>query len=140
MRWNREVWMAPQGSHIHASSTGLRYRTLALLDHVVMTGLDEAQVRRAVGALLKHIKSSAAGKPSLLDDEGEVVLAQLSLHKIPGNVKAKPISIAIPHPLRRREDCDMCLFVKDNAKAWVKEMLENEPVEGLTKVRSREVR
>ena len=75
------------------------------------------------------------GKSSLIEEEGEVVLAQISLHKIPGNVSAKPIPIAIPHPLRQQEDCDMCLIVKDNAKAWIKEMVENEPVEGLTKVR-----
>lgn len=99
-----------------------------------MTNLDEAQVRRAARALLKHIKSSAVEKPSLIEDEGEVVLAQVSLHKIPGNVTAKPTPIAIPHPLRQREDCDMCLIVKDNAKAWIKEMQQKEPVEGLTKV------
>lgn len=70
----------------------------------------------------------------MIEEDGEVVLAQISLHKIPGNVSAKPIPIAIPHPLRQREGCDMCLIVKDNAKAWVKEMMENEPLEGLTKV------
>lgn len=96
--------------------------------------MDEAQVRRAASALLKHIKNSSVGKPSLMGDEGEVVLAQISLHKIPGNVTAKPIPIAIPHPLRQRDDCDMCLIVKDNAKTWIKEMVEEEPVEGLTKV------
>lgn len=97
--------------------------------------LDDAQVRRAAEALLKHVKSAGGGNPSLLEDDGEVILAQISLHKIPYNVTAKPIPIAIPHPLRRRDDCDMCLFVKDNAKAWIKEMVEKEPVEGLTKVR-----
>ena len=96
--------------------------------------LEQDQVRRAACALLKHIESSSSGKPGLIEDEGEVVLAQISLHKIPGNVSAKPIPIAIPHPLRQREDCDMCLIVKDNAKAWIKEMVETEPVEGLTKV------
>ncbi|CAM9818199.1 unnamed protein product, partial [Hapterophycus canaliculatus] len=96
--------------------------------------MEEAQVRRAASALLKHIRSSTVGKTSLMEDEGEVVLAQISLHKIPGNVTAKPIPIAIPHPLRRRDDCEMCLIVKDNAKSWIKEMVEEEPVEGLTKV------
>lgn len=99
-----------------------------------MVSLDQDQVRRAASALLKHIKSSAVGKSTLIEEDGEVVLAQISLHKIPGNVSAKPTPIAIPHPLRQREDCDMCLIVKDNAKAWIKEMVENEPVEGLTKV------
>lgn len=99
-----------------------------------MTNLDEAQVRRAAGALLKHIRSSAVGKPSLIEDEGEVVLAQISLHKIPDKVTTKPIPIAIPHPLRQREDCDICLIVKDAAKVWVKELQQQEPVEGLTKV------
>ncbi|CBJ27277.1 conserved unknown protein [Ectocarpus siliculosus] len=99
-----------------------------------MVSFDEAQVRRAARALLKHVNSSAAGKQSLIEDEGEVVLAQISLHKIPGDVKAKPVPIAIPHPLRKREDCDMCLIVKDNAKVWIKEMAEKEPVEGLTKI------
>lgn len=101
-----------------------------------MAGLDESQVRRAAGALLKHVQKSTAGKPNLLEDEGEVILAQVSLHKIPGNVTAKPMRLAIPHPLRRQDDCDMCLIVKDNAKAWVKEMVEKEPVEGLSKVRT----
>lgn len=96
--------------------------------------LEQDQVRRAACALLKHVKSSTTGKPRLIEDEGEVVLAQISLHKIPSNVSAKPIPIAIPHPLRQREDCDMCLIVKDNAKTWIKEMVEAEPVEGLTKV------
>eukprot|EP00903_Cladosiphon_okamuranus_P005344 g5340.t1 len=99
-----------------------------------MVTLDQDLVRRAASALLKYIKSSAVGKPSLVEGEGEVVLAQIALHKIPGNVSAKPIPIAIPHPLRQREDCDMCLIVKDNAKAWIKDMVEKEPVEGLTKV------
>lgn len=101
--------------------------------------LDEGQVRRAVKALLKHVKESSAdgsGKQSLLEDEGEVVLAQLSLHKIPGNVGPKPIRIPIPHPMRQREDCEMCLFVKDEAKKELKEALEKEPVKGLSKVRS----
>lgn len=99
-----------------------------------MVGLDQDQVRRGASALLKHIKNSAVGKSTLIEDEGEVVLAQISLHKIPGDVSAKPIPIAIPHSLRKQEDCDMCLIVKDNAKAWIKETLENEPMEGLTKV------
>ncbi|CAM9577143.1 unnamed protein product [Scytosiphon promiscuus] len=96
--------------------------------------MEEAQVRRAASALLKHIRTSTMGKPSLIGGDGEVILAQISLHKIPGNVTAKPIPIAIPHPLRQRDDCDMCLIVKDNAKSWIKEMVEEEPVEGLTKV------
>lgn len=99
-----------------------------------MVSLDHDQVRRAAGALLKHVKSSAVGKSSLIEEDGEVVLAQISLHKIPAKVSVKPIPIAIPHPLRQREDCDMCLIVKDNAKVWIKEMMENERVEGLTKV------
>ena len=96
--------------------------------------LDEAQVRRATSALLKHVKISTAAKPSLLE-EGEVILAQISLHKIPDKVTAKPHRIEIPHPLRQQDDCDMCLFVKDNAKAWIKEMIEKEPVAGLAKVK-----
>lgn len=100
-----------------------------------MVSLDQDQVRRAASALLKHIKSSAVKKSSLIEEEGEVVLAQISLHKIPENVSVKPIPIAIPHPLRQQEDCDMCLIVKDNAKEWIKKMMDNEPVEGLTKVR-----
>lgn len=112
----------------HISSSG---STLTMAEH---NKLNESQVRRAAAALLKHVNSAKAGKSNLLEDEGEVVLAQVSLHKIPGKVTAKPIPIAIPHPLRRSEDCDMCLFVKDNAKSWIKEMVEAEPVEGLTKV------
>lgn len=100
-----------------------------------MVSLDQDQVRRAASALLKHIKSSAVKKSSLIEEEGEVVLAQISLHKIPENVSVKPIPIAIPHPLRQQEDCDMCLIVKDNAKEWIKKMMDVEPVEGLTKVR-----
>lgn len=101
-----------------------------------MGSLEESQVRRAVGALLKHVKLAAVGNPKLVE-EGQIILAQVSLHKIPGDVKVKPIPIAIPHPLRQRDDCDMCLIVKDDAKAWLKEMVEKEPVEGLTKVQSK---
>lgn len=99
--------------------------------------LDEAQVRRAAAALLKHVKSNAddGQKLSLLEDEGEVILAQLSLHKIPENVGAKPMRIPIPHPLRKQDDCEMCLFIKDNSKKGLKELLEKEPVRGLAKVR-----
>lgn len=126
------VWVV-QDSHQHRQLTPLR-GTSCLLN---MVGLEEKQVRRATAALLKYVKSSAdVGKASLMDDEGEVILAQLSLHKIPGNVTTKPIQIAIPHPMRNRDDCDMCLFVKDNAKGWIKEMMDKEPVEGLTKVRN----
>lgn len=104
-----------------------------------MGSLEESQVRRAVGALLKHVKLAAVGNPKLIE-EGQIILAQMSLHKIPGDVKVKPIPIAIPHPLRQRDDCDMCLIVKDDAKAWLKEMVEKEPVEGLTKVQTRPFR
>lgn len=96
--------------------------------------LDEGLVRRAAEALLKHAKASEGGRQKLVDDD-EVILVQVSLHKIPDHIKAKPMSIAIPHTLRPRQDCDMCLFVKDNAKVWVKKMMAEEPVEGLTKVR-----
>lgn len=98
--------------------------------------LDGAHVRLAVAALLKHVKSSGSGKQSLLENEGEIILAQVSLHKIPGKVSAKPIRIPIPHPLRQREDCDMCLFVKDSAKKALKEKLEKDPVQSLSKVNS----
>ena len=101
-----------------------------------MGSLDESQLRRAVGALLKHVNLAAVGNPRLVEEE-QIILAQLSLHKIPGNVKVKPIPIAIPHPLRQQDDCDMCLIVKDNAKARLKEMVEKEPVKGLTKVQTR---
>lgn len=105
------------------------------------TRLDEGQVRRAASALLRHIKQSTPARNKanpLLDDEGEVILAQVSLHKIPGNVSTKPIRIPIPHSLRRHDDCDMCLFVKDDAKKGLKEMMEKDPVEGLTKVRTKQ--
>lgn len=97
--------------------------------------LDEEQVRRAAVALLKHVKKS--DQQNLLEDEGEVITAQLALHKMAerGVVKIKPIPIRIPHPLRRREDCDICMFVKDDAKKWIKEMMEVEPIDRLTKVK-----
>lgn len=100
----------------------------------VMVLLDESQVRRATGALLKHVKNSRNGNLSLLEEEGDVIIAQIALHKIPDKVSAKPTPITIPHPLRRQDDCDMCLFVKDDAKAWIKEMVEKEPMVGLAKV------
>lgn len=105
---------------------------------VIENKLDEALVRRAVVALLRHVKRSEANKHgNLLEDEGDAISVQLALHKIPGDgaVTAKPIPIPIPHPLRHREQCDMCMFVKDDSKGWIKEMMEKEPVDGLKKVR-----
>lgn len=99
-----------------------------------MVLLDEYQVRRAASALLKHVQRSRSGSMNMLEEDGDVIIAQISLHKIPDKVTAKPIPITIPHPLHRQDDCDMCLFVKDDAKAWIKEMVEKEPMVGLAKV------
>lgn len=99
-----------------------------------MVLLDEYQMRRAARALLNHVHRSRSGSLDLLEEDGDVIIAQISLHKIPDKVTAKPIPITIPHPLRRQDDCDMCLFVKDDAKAWIKEMVEKESMVGLAKV------
>ncbi|CAM9495077.1 unnamed protein product, partial [Discosporangium mesarthrocarpum] len=95
--------------------------------------IDVGLVRRASAALLKHLEASRNSKPSLFENE-ETIIVQFSLHKIPEKISTKPIHIDIPSPLRKQDGCDMCLFVKDDAKAWVKEQLEETPVAGLTKI------
>lgn len=100
--------------------------------------LDEQQVRRAAVALVRYVeRSTAENKQGLLEDDGKMITALLTMHKIPdrGVVKAKPMRIPVPHPLRPLEDCEMCMFVKDESKKPIKKMMEEKPIDGLKKVR-----
>ena len=99
--------------------------------------LDEAVVNKAVRALLKfhenqRLRKGGGGEPDAM------ISLQLGLRKVPdASGQAKPLRIAIPHPLRGAAPCQMCLFVKEDAKKVIKEALGELPggsLPGLTKI------
>ena len=104
--------------------------------------LEPAQVRKAVEALIKLEAKRAAesAKGDMLED-GASIVVQVGLKHTPHEPSAKPKMLSLPYPLHGLDagggdPPEMCLFVKDDAKPWVKELLmEGEgKVAGLTKV------
>jgi ribosome biogenesis protein UTP30 len=104
------------------------------------TSLDDELVEKAVRAVLKYHEAKTLDttkKLSLLGNERPVHV-QFTLLRAPGHSKPKPVQIVVPHPFfkmadRRNEDEDeieepeICLIVKDSAKPWCQEMIENFP-------------
>ncbi|CAH0476155.1 unnamed protein product [Peronospora belbahrii] len=96
--------------------------------------LDEAQVRRAVLALETFVakKREERSKTPLVEDV-EYVSCILTRKLVPTKTSFKPIPITLPHALYD-ESAEICLFVKDEDKKRIKEALEKDPVQGLTKI------
>lgn len=74
----------------------------------------EAQVRRAVKALLRHleVKAKAAGAAQLFDED-ETMNLVVTLKKVPRKAKTNPYRIEVPNPMYTLEGQEICLFVKD---------------------------
>jgi hypothetical protein len=108
--------------------------------------LNEELAGRALDALLHYTAKVAASvrKPDLLGGDGEKVHMQLTLKRVPADPSPKPIPLAVPHPIRGGSSSDqssVCLFVKGDDKAWVKELLlegAGGPLSGVAKVISLE--
>jgi len=103
--------------------------------------LDRGQVLKAAAALLKHceLSKSQKSRKDLLETP-EFINVQVALIRIPEQHSPKPKRISIPHPLfkvKEDDDVSMCLIVKDDCKAEIKELLmKTQPVLGLRKVLS----
>lgn len=95
-------------------------------------------LNKAVKALIKHHDESESD--NLLGNELPVQV-QFTLARIPEKTSARPIRVEIPHPLHKvlqnadeeeknqegLDDVEVCIFVKDESKQWVKELLEKFP-------------
>ncbi|KAG7357521.1 ribosomal protein L1p/L10e [Nitzschia inconspicua] len=104
------------------------------------TTLDTGLVEKAVAAVLKYHETKSQqsdGKLSLLGNERPVHV-QFTLLREPGHSKPKPVQIVVPHPFYKLadrsnqnedeiEEAEICLIVKDSAKPWCQEMIENFP-------------
>ena len=108
-------------------------------------GVDSILLGKAMVALLKHHEdtvSQSKTKESLLPNADDVpVQVQLTLSRVPVNPSPKPIRLDIPHPFHKvpssamdendddvdvdMEEAEVCLIVKDDAKVWIKELLES---------------
>ncbi|CEG42381.1 low quality protein: ribosomal l1 domain-containing protein 1-like [Plasmopara halstedii] len=98
--------------------------------------LDEAQVRRAVLALQQFAakRNEKRTKTALVEDS-DLISCILTRKVVPAKASLKPIPITLPHAIRD-ESADICLFVKDEDKKRIKEALDKDPVQGVTKVMS----
>ena len=99
--------------------------------------VDSDLLKKALSAIVKHHNESDS-KSSLLGNDLPVQV-QFTLARIPEKTSSRPIRIEIPHPLHKVlnkdeseegiEDVEVCLFVKDESKEWVKELIEKFPNE-----------
>lgn len=72
----------------------------------------EQQVKKAVAALIKHIKKGKDGGSELFEDE-QLLNLVISLKKTPQQSSNKPHRVDIPHPLYNVDSSEVCLLVKD---------------------------
>jgi|AntRauTorckE5430_2_1112549.scaffolds.fasta_scaffold00168_10 ribosome biogenesis protein UTP30 len=99
--------------------------------------VDTELLNKAMTAIIKH-HNGTVSKSALLGGDLPVHV-QFTLARVPEKTSSRPIRIAIPHPLHKvlnpeesdvgLEDAEVCLFVKDESKQWVKELLEKFPNE-----------
>ena len=100
--------------------------------------VDKALVNKAVSALVKYHNSQASKKEderstmSLLGNDRSVQV-QFGLEVPPTDTSFKPVRVVIPNPILQvaggddnegLEEPDVCLIVKEESKARVKEMIE----------------
>lgn len=99
--------------------------------------VDGDQIERAAIALQQFFTKQQHEQPNsnlFADEASDVISIQIALKKIPDASRSKLRSIALPNSLRQDEHVEMCLFVKDDAKAAIKASLAEHPVAGLTKI------
>ncbi|CAH1794368.1 unnamed protein product [Owenia fusiformis] len=73
--------------------------------------LNQADLDKAIGALLKHVKQKNE-KHALFLNEGERVLLQFTFKLIPRLKGPKTIKVDLPHEIKT-DNTEVCLFVKD---------------------------
>ncbi|CEM33711.1 unnamed protein product [Vitrella brassicaformis CCMP3155] len=84
---------------------------------------------KAVKALVQHVAAKNAPKNELLAANEETISLYISLEKIPDKRREKPFLIPVPHSIYP-EDVDICVFIKDSAKANLKDQLQNKHIQG----------
>jgi ribosome biogenesis protein UTP30 len=100
--------------------------------------VDSELLKSAFAALVNHHKGSTAQSSCLLGDDLPVEL-QFTLTRVPEKVSPRPYRLQIPHPLHKvlnkgesdqgLDEIEVCLFVKDGSKEWVKDLIEKFPNE-----------
>jgi ribosome biogenesis protein UTP30 len=112
-------------------------RTEAINDDDGSERVNQELLTKAVTALLKHHESQTAegDKEQLLGNDTSIQV-QITLHVAPVQPTRKPFIIDIPHPIYHVSEDDkkdvlespnVCLFVKTESKAEVKEMIDQFP-------------
>lgn len=96
----------------------------------MVSKVEPEQVELAINALLNFVSKQADTK-ALLEDE-EFVHVVVALKKIPEKARVKPFRIRLKHSLYA--DKSLCLFTKDDSGKNFKQILEENPVEGIDKI------
>eukprot|EP00123_Amoebidium_parasiticum_P009268 comp19374_c0_seq1/m.22334 comp19374_c0_seq1/g.22334 ORF comp19374_c0_seq1/g.22334 comp19374_c0_seq1/m.22334 type:complete len:242 (-) comp19374_c0_seq1:498-1223(-) len=93
--------------------------------------LEKEQVKKAVGALVKHVQGGQAGNNLL--EGAETILLVVALKNVPEQTSKKAIRIPIPHSLHQEGETEVCLITKD-PQADYKKLLEEKNVTVVSKV------
>ena len=72
----------------------------------------ESQIKSAVEALLKYVKSNNEDSNQLFDVDSEMLTVQFGLREIPAKEHHKMQRIELPHPFWTGSE--VCVFVKDD--------------------------
>jgi len=107
--------------------------------------VDSALLQKALLALIKnHQKTSEQDNTTSLLGSDLPVQVQFTLLRVPDKTSSRPICLDIPHPLHKLitdenddtnsdimddglDDVEVCLIVKDEAKQWVKDLIQKFP-------------
>ncbi|KAK8799523.1 hypothetical protein WA158_006072 [Blastocystis sp. Blastoise] len=96
--------------------------------------INKEQVKKAIHALVQHIKVENQKKTKISIDDTKMITLIIGFSTIPVERKSTPVKIVLPHSLFDAESGDeICLFVKDKADE-LKDKIEKDPVEGLTRI------
>eukprot|EP00557_Chaetoceros_sp_GSL56_P009933 CAMPEP_0176482544 /NCGR_PEP_ID=MMETSP0200_2-20121128/3432_1 /TAXON_ID=947934 /ORGANISM="Chaetoceros sp., Strain GSL56" /LENGTH=463 /DNA_ID=CAMNT_0017878867 /DNA_START=30 /DNA_END=1421 /DNA_ORIENTATION=+ len=100
--------------------------------------VDSQLLKSAFAALINHHKGSITQSSSLLGDDLPVEV-QFTLTRVPEQISPRPHRLQIPHPLHKvlnkgesdkgLDEIEVCLFVKDGSKEWVKDLVDKFPNE-----------
>lgn len=74
--------------------------------------LDSSLITKAVSALIRHHEKTKPDNDIL--DSPEPIHVQIVLQTIPKRRPAKPMQITVPHSIHRKDEADICLFVKQS--------------------------
>ena len=95
--------------------------------------ISEPLVTKAVTSLLSSLAKDKESSSDLLSGDSSTAHVSLTFHlsKANPNANSTPIRLDCPHTVLDEdgdgEDRSVCLFVKDESKAWVKEFVEATP-------------